>query len=99
MDNIEIGLYLKGLRMTKGLSQGKVASICSVSHQAVSKWEKGESLPDLSSLQLLGSFYGITIDEILSAQSNEIEEEKLEKDEDVDESEYEYAAAQEEEED
>lgn len=77
MDNIEIGLYLKGLRMTKGLSQGKVASICSVSHQAVSKWEKGESLPDLSSLQLLGSFYGITIDEILSAQSNEIEEEKL----------------------
>ena len=77
MDNKEIGIYLKGLRNLKGLSQGEVASICSVSHQAVSKWEKGESLPDLSSLQLLGSFYEITIDEILAAQSNEVEDEKL----------------------
>lgn len=77
MDNKEIGIYLKGLRNLRGLSQGEVASICSVSHQAVSKWEKGESLPDLSSLQLLGSFYEITIDEILSAQSNEVKEEKL----------------------
>lgn len=77
MDNKEIGIFLKGLRNAKGLSQGKVASICSVSHQAVSKWEKGESLPDLSSLQLLGSFYDISIDEILAAESNIVEEEKL----------------------
>jgi transcriptional regulator with XRE-family HTH domain len=71
MDNKEIGLYLKGLRTAKGLSQVDIAKVCSVSHQAVSKWEKGESLPDLSSLQMLGSFYKITIDEILVAETNE----------------------------
>ncbi len=68
MDNKKIGLFLKDLRLKQGLSQKGIAPIASVSHQAVSKWEKGESIPDLSSLLCLSNYYKITINEILEAE-------------------------------
>ena len=71
MNNHKIGEFLKGLRIDKGLSQKEIANTCNVSHQAVSKWEKGESIPDLTSLKSLSVFYGITIDEILDGKISE----------------------------
>jgi len=68
MDNKKIGLFLKSLRTEKGLNQKGIAEVCNVSHQAVSKWEKGESLPDISSLKSLSEFYKISINEILDGE-------------------------------
>ena len=68
MDNVKIGLFLKELRTKEGYSQRDVAGKCNVSHQAVSKWEKGESIPDISALKSLASLYAISIDELLEGE-------------------------------
>ena len=59
---------LKHLRETKGASQEKMAQALNVSYQAVSKWETGKSLPDITLLPLISRYFGITIDELLMAE-------------------------------
>ena len=44
---MSIGTRIKTLKKKKGLSQTEIADVFHVSAQAISKWEKGESLPDL----------------------------------------------------
>lgn len=44
----EIGSYIKKLRKQKGLTQQQLADTLNVSFQAVSKWETGETLPDVA---------------------------------------------------
>ena len=48
-----IGEKLCKLRKQKGLSQEAVADAVGVSRQAVSKWERDESLPDLDNVKIL----------------------------------------------
>ena len=50
------------LRREKGFSQEQLADLMDVSRQAVSKWETQISLPDISILPLIASFFGITMD-------------------------------------
>ena len=48
-----------------GLTQEELAEKCSVTPQAVSKWENGLTSPDISLLPRLGEVFGITTDELL----------------------------------
>lgn len=59
------GERLKGYRKEKNLTQDEVAEKIGVSGQAVSKWEKGECLPDVYNLKLLGQLYRISVDSLL----------------------------------
>lgn len=68
MDNTKIGIFLKELRTKKGYTQGDIAQKCSVTNQAVSKWEKGDSIPDISCLNVLSDLYQITINEIIEGE-------------------------------
>ena len=52
-------------RMRCGLTQGELAEQLMVSSQAVSKWEKGISTPDLSNLCMLSSVLMVSTDELL----------------------------------
>ena len=52
------------LRKEKGLTQAEVAEKLNVSAQAVSKWENGDSLPDVSLLSSIADLYGTSIDEL-----------------------------------
>ncbi|GGE58949.1 helix-turn-helix domain-containing protein [Priestia taiwanensis] len=61
-----VGSYISKLRKEKGLTQNDLANELNVSHQAVSKWERGESLPDMGTLLALASFFEVTTDSILS---------------------------------
>ncbi|QOR67157.1 helix-turn-helix domain-containing protein [Cytobacillus suaedae] len=61
-----IGSYISSLRKAKDLTQVELAEQVNVSHQAVSKWERGESLPDIGTLIVLGEVFGVSIDHILS---------------------------------
>ena len=65
MENARIASYLFSLRKKHNKTQKEIAEICHVSMQAVSKWEKGSSLPDIESLQVLSEFYGVSINTIL----------------------------------
>ncbi len=53
------------LRKARGLTQEKLGELCGVSSQAVSKWEKAESLPDILLLPTLCEVLGITADALL----------------------------------
>ena len=61
-----IGEKICKLRKQKGLSQEDVASMIHVSRQAVSKWERNESLPDLENVKMLCSMFGVSIDYLVN---------------------------------
>ncbi|MCL1934808.1 MAG: helix-turn-helix transcriptional regulator [Defluviitaleaceae bacterium] len=66
MNTQQIAASLKKLRKNKGLTQKDVAERTLVSPQAVSKWEKGTSIPDASIWPILSEIYETTIDNILA---------------------------------
>lgn len=66
MDNINIGNYIQFLRKQKGLSQKQVAEKLNISFQAVSKWETGETLPDITLLLDLADILDTTTDKLLN---------------------------------
>lgn len=64
------------LRNIKGLSQEEVASVIGISRQSYSKWELGESVPDIIKCDKLAKFYKISIDSLLN-DNNKVENIKL----------------------
>jgi transcriptional regulator with XRE-family HTH domain len=63
--NIEIADKLVKLRREKRMSQEDVAERLGVSRQAVSRWERAESSPDMDNLVELSKLYGISLDDLL----------------------------------
>lgn len=53
---------LKSYRKENGMTQEEVAEHLGVSRQAVAKWERGESLPDIESCIKLADLYSTTLD-------------------------------------
>ena len=53
------------LRTAQGLSQGDLAERLEVSRQSVSKWETGQSVPDLDKIIKLADLFGVTVDELV----------------------------------
>lgn len=69
MDMNTIASYLQTLRKEKGLTQSELSERLGVSSQAVSNWERAESLPDTALLPELAMIYGVSVDEILGGGS------------------------------
>lgn len=63
--NIDIAQRLYELRRDHGYSQESLAEALDISRQAISKWERAESAPDMGNLIALADLYGITIDELV----------------------------------
>lgn len=57
-------LYLRNI---KGLSQEQVAEAVGISRQSYSKWEQGDTFPDIDKCDKLAKFYGVTIDSLIHA--------------------------------
>ena len=62
---IQIDENIRKYRRKKGLSQQDLADIIGVSHQAISKWERGENYPDLLSLVSLSQFFEVDINHLV----------------------------------
>lgn len=71
--NETIGQRIAKLRKAKGMSQEKLAEKMGVSSQAVSKWENDASCPDISLLPLLSKLLGVTVDELLTGNSDQVQ--------------------------
>ena len=72
--NVEkVGKQIAILRKEKGLTQNDLGERLGVSFQAVSKWERGEALPDITLLPDLAKILEITIDFILCSDEKAVE--------------------------
>ena len=65
-----IGTKIKDLRRGRGMTQEQLADFLQISFQAISKWERGESLPDLTMLAPLARLFNVTTDELLGLTNN-----------------------------
>ena len=76
MNTSKTAELLVELRKNRNITQITLAEELGISFQAVSKWERGENLPDSGLLVNLAEFYGITVDEILKGKLIEKEDSK-----------------------
>ena len=67
---MNIGNHLMMARKRKGLSQESVAEKLGVSRQTISKWETCETLPDICQAKTLATIYGISLDELITFDSD-----------------------------
>ncbi|MET3559222.1 transcriptional regulator with XRE-family HTH domain [Streptococcus rupicaprae] len=72
---------LKTLRTQKRLSQEDLATQLHLSRQAISRWENGETSPDLETLVKLASIFDVSLDELVLGVKPVTSYEKSEEDE------------------
>ena len=70
---IKIGEKIKSLRKQKNISQEVFANYLGVSFQAVSKWETGTTMPDVTMITAIACFFGVSTDELFDFNLYEIE--------------------------
>ena len=71
-----IGIFIATLRKEFNMTQSDVADALHISHQAVSKWERLESLPDITLLPSLAKLFNVTMEELLQGKRFEDEKEQ-----------------------
>lgn len=64
--NMNIGSAIKKLRVDRKITQEEIAEYLGISFQAVSKWETGTTLPDITLLPEIATFFGVRIDDLFS---------------------------------
>jgi len=62
---LNIGENIKHLRKSRDITQEEMAARLGVSFQAVSKWERGDTYPDITMLPALANFFGVSTDELI----------------------------------
>lgn len=62
---MELGSRIKQYRSTHGWNQDDLAEKIYVARQTISNWENDKSYPDLQSLLLLGSLFGVSLDQLV----------------------------------
>lgn len=68
MDLEKIGRFIAECRKEKGLTQAQLAEKINITDKAVSKWETGKGLPDVSIMIELCNILGINVNELLSGE-------------------------------
>lgn len=68
LDKERFGQFVAGLRKEKGMTQKELAQRLYVSDKAVSKWERGLSIPDVSLLVPLAGALGVSVAELLECR-------------------------------
>ena len=63
---MEIGNKIKQLRISRSITQDAMAQYLGVTPQAVSKWERGVTTPDIALLPNISAYFGVTIDELFA---------------------------------
>lgn len=77
MQTLKTGEIIYSLRKEKGVTQETLAEFLGVSTPAVSKWETGQSYPDITLLPEIASYFGVTIDYIMNFAPDLTKEEAM----------------------
>ena len=75
MDQIKIGKFIAERRRAVGLTQMQLAERFGITDRAVSKWECGRALPDSAIMLELCEILGITVNDLLSGERTDMENE------------------------
>lgn len=70
MDTVEVGEYLKRLRLLHGYTQSELGKKLNVSDKAISRWENGAGMPEISNLVTIADLFGVSVDDILRCNPN-----------------------------
>lgn len=68
----KVAEQLKQLRVKHQLSQDALAEQLFISRQAISKWENGDTIPDLDNLVRLTEIFDVSLDELVLAKPHEV---------------------------
>lgn len=72
---MQIGTQIKKYRLQKQLSQEELADLIYVSRQTISNWENDKNYPDIHSLVLLSTQFGISLDTLVKGDIEEMKKE------------------------
>ena len=59
------------LRKIKQMTQEDIAEAVGVSRQAVAKWERGETIPDIEKCRILAELFGVSLDDLANFEPEE----------------------------
>ena len=76
MDQVKIGKFIASLRKEKNMTQEQFAQKMGVSINAVSKWERGISFPDVSLFKKICNELNISIEELINGEKDNSDEAK-----------------------
>ena len=71
---MEIGNQIKQHRNRMGISQEELADKIYVTRQTISNWENNKNYPDVKSLLLLGSVFGVSLDDLVKGDMEKMKE-------------------------
>ena len=72
MNQETIGKFIRELRTQKNLSQKDLAAQLGVTVAAVSKWENGKNIPDISNLKAIAELFEVSLTEILNGETSSV---------------------------
>lgn len=72
MQNSSVSAHIREHREKAGLTQAQLAEAVFATRQTVGNWERGATLPDIQSLQLLAGVFGVTVDDLLGGDADEL---------------------------
>ena len=75
MDKIKTGELIKNKRIEKGYTQLELGDLLGVSNKAVSRWENGDSFPDIGVLENLSALLDLKIQDIVTGEITESDSE------------------------
>lgn len=75
MDKKKTGELIKKARNEKGFTQAELGNLIGVSNKAISRWENGESFPDIGVLEILAKTLGVRIQDIILGEVTVTDEE------------------------
>ena len=68
-DTMKIAAVIKQARIDRNMTQMNLADAMGVSYQAVSNWERGNSMPDIAKLEDLCTVLGVTVEQLLGMET------------------------------
>lgn len=68
-----IGANIKRLRTAKNITQEQLSAAMNVTCAAASKWERGETYPDITLFQPLSYFFEVTLDELMGYDQKKVQ--------------------------
>lgn len=74
MDQVKIGNFIAECRKQKGFTQLQLAEKLNITDKAVSKWERGRAMPDSSIMLGLCDALGISVNELLSGEMDDLKD-------------------------